>query len=113
MGETKGKASLTCLLAIAEAEASELEAENGRLRERITTQGQTIQAYRDESREWREVAERAQAENEQLRELVSFVLRFETMTDGCGDTCPYVCLNCKNECYFRKVAGELGIEVGE
>lgn len=57
--------------------------------------------------------ERYTKENAELRELVSFVLRFETITDGCGDTCPYVCRNCKNECYFRKVAGELGIEVDE
>jgi Mg2+ and Co2+ transporter CorA len=49
-------------------------AENGRLRDRITTQKQTIQAYRDESREWREVAERAQAENDKLRELVADTL---------------------------------------
>lgn len=46
------------------------ESENASLRERITTQKQTIQAYRDESREWREVAEHAQAENAKLRELV-------------------------------------------
>lgn len=45
-------------------------AEADRLRERITTQKQTIQAYRDESREWREVADHAQAENAKLRELV-------------------------------------------
>ena len=44
--------------------------ENASLRDRITTQAQTIQAYRDESREWREVAEHAQAENDKLRELV-------------------------------------------
>ena len=44
-------------------------AENALLREHITTQKQTIQSYRDESREWREVAERAQAENAELREL--------------------------------------------
>ena len=49
------------------------EAENANLRERITTQKQTIQAYRDESREWREVAECAQAENAKLRELVDFM----------------------------------------
>ena len=51
------------------------------------------------------------AENAKLRELAGFVLPFETVTDGCGDTCPYVCQNCENECYFRKVASELGIEV--
>lgn len=42
--------------------------ESASLRDRITTQKQTVQAYRDESREWREVAERAQAENDKLRE---------------------------------------------
>ena len=57
--------------------------------------------------------EEVEEENDRLRDLTSFVLRFETMTDGCGDTCPYVCLNCKNECYFRKIASELGIEVHE
>ena len=46
------------------------DAENAKLRERITTQKQTIQSYRDESREWREAAEHAQAENAKLRELV-------------------------------------------
>lgn len=44
--------------------------DNANLRERITTQKQTIQSYRDESREWREAAEHAQAENAKLRELV-------------------------------------------
>lgn len=61
-------------------------AENARLRERITTQKQTIQAYRDESREWREVAERAQAKNEQLRELVRvlcYCMQHGRECDGC------------------------------
>ena len=35
MGETDGKDSLTCLLAIAEAEASKLEEENAKLRELV------------------------------------------------------------------------------
>lgn len=48
-------------------------AENANLRERITTQKQTIQAYRDESREWREVAERAQAENVKLKQELEAV----------------------------------------
>lgn len=51
-----------------------ISAQIDELRERITTQKQTIQAYRDESREWREVAERAQAENEKLRELCEDML---------------------------------------
>ena len=50
------------------------------------------------------------ADNRRLRELTRSVLRFETMTDGCGDTCPYACRNCEDECYFRKVAGEIGVE---
>ena len=54
-----------------EREMRPLQAENDRLRERITTQKQTIQSYRDESREWREVADHAQADNTKLRELVS------------------------------------------
>lgn len=37
------------------------------LRKFIRTQIQTTQAYRDELREWREVAERMQAENAKLR----------------------------------------------
>ena len=49
----------------------QLERENAYLCDRITTQKQTIQSYRDESREWREVAERAQAENAKLREQVA------------------------------------------
>jgi len=53
---------------------------------------------------------RALDENAKLRELAGFVLQFETMTDGCGDTCPYACRNCEDECYFRKVAGEIGVE---
>lgn len=48
---------------------------------------------------------------DELRELCRFVLMFTTMTDGCGDTCPYSCNNCQNECYFRKRARELGVEV--
>lgn len=39
-----------------------VDVENAKLRERITAQKQTIQAYRDESREWYEVA----AHNQQL-----------------------------------------------
>ena len=35
MSETEGKASLTCLLAIAEIEASRLEAENEKLRKLV------------------------------------------------------------------------------
>lgn len=59
--------------------------EADRLRERITTQKQTIQAYRDESREWREVADHAQAENAKLRELVKALLT--CATDGDCDEC--------------------------
>ena len=51
---------------------NELLVENVELQQRIT------QAYRDESREWREVAEYAQAENDKLRERVS---ELEELTD--------------------------------
>ena len=61
----------------------ELKAEADRLRERITTQKQTIQSYRDESREWREVADRAQAENAKLRELVRDMMQFFEDGDYC------------------------------
>ncbi len=73
-------------IANVESDLEDAEAENARLRERITTQKQTIQAYRDESREWREVAERAQAENAKLRELVRKVENYERM--GCNK-CAY------------------------
>ena len=54
------------------------------LQQRITTQKQTIQAYRDESREWREVAERAQTENDKLRDLMyerAHVYAIQNMTE--------------------------------
>lgn len=90
--------------------------ENDRLRERITTQKQTIQAYRDESREWREVAERAKAENAKLRELVRDYKRCSVHTDcaGCeydgkpSKHCPY------SPCFsYADELCELGIEVPE
>ena len=76
-----------------------LDSENANLRERITTQKQTIQEYRDESREWREVAERAQAENAKLRELVA-----EIYEDQCDNS---------ERWRYRDRMRELGIEVGQ
>lgn len=46
-----------------------LKAENEQLRQRVTTQKQTIQAYRDESREWQEVAQTYRADNDRLRTI--------------------------------------------
>ena len=66
------------------------DAENAKLRERITTQKQTIQSYRDESREWREAAEHAQAENAKLRELLQDYHLYEH--EDCH-SCRYI-----NEC---------------
>lgn len=78
------------------------ESENASLRERITTQKQTIQAYRDESREWREVAEHAQAENAKLRELCSEMLLYIVY--------PYVCVK---PSVLVERARELRVEVDE
>ena len=92
--------------------------ESAKLRERITTQKQTIQAYRDESREWREAAERAQAENDKLRELCRLFAEYADQ-DRCEGCC--VKTPCRNgeveECplftKIRELARELGIEVPE
>ena len=65
----------------------DLADENHKLRERITTQKQTIQAYRDESREWREVAEHAQAENAKLRELAIWEYALLCHERQCGSWC--------------------------
>ena len=64
------------------------DAENAKLRERITTQKQTIQSYRDESREWREAAEHAQAENAKLRELVKDLNKWLWNGADCTE-CPF------------------------
>lgn len=80
----------------------ELADENTKLRERITTQKQTVQAYRDESREWREVAERAQAENAKLRKLVRWLYEFA-----------YSEYPDRAEELFADELRELGIEVDE
>ena len=93
-------------------------AENARLRERITTQKQTIQSYRDESREWREVAERAQAENAKLRELVSEL--WEGYMDPPCEECQLKdtptcvdCPICAREAAVIDRMRELGVEVPE
>lgn len=79
------------------------DAENAKLRERITTQKQTIQSYRDESREWREAAEHAQAENAKLRELVRDMLPFAEV--GMDDTC--VTRRC---CLFEQCEDVIGVK---
>lgn len=57
-----------------EQRIDELCQENEQLRQRITTQKQTIQSYRDESREWREVADHANDENAKLREQIELLV---------------------------------------
>lgn len=81
-------------------------AEADRLRERITTQKQTIQAYRDESREWREVADHAQAENTKLRELVRAALKCIHTGASCSD-----CRLIAGGCTLQTAMRELGMEV--
>ena len=61
--------------------------DNANLRERITTQKQTIQSYRDESREWREAAEHAQAENAKLTKLARWM--YQVMDESCAVHYPY------------------------
>ena len=93
-----------------QAENDDLKAENANLRERITTQKQTIQAYRDESREWREVAERVQAENAKLRRLVTglkYCSSHPTCTIHTGKTCP---LRSGENYECEELERELGIE---
>lgn len=93
--------------------ATELEAENAKLRERITTQKQTIQSYRDESREWREAAEHAQAENAKLRELVRHLHECMCDIDADGNHECYSCDYEDGRCDFERLMRELGIEVDE
>lgn len=50
-------------------------------------------------------------ENAKLREFAGQVLYFTTMTDGCGDNCPYSSSDCRHECYLREQGRELGLEV--
>ena len=50
-------------------------------------------------------------ENAKLREFAGQVLYFTTMTDGCGDNCPYSSSDCRHECYLREQGRQLGIEV--
>lgn len=63
MSDTKGKSSLTCLLAIAEAEASKLEAENDELRIDVDLMNCQLRARGEERDD-------LQAENAKLRELL-------------------------------------------
>lgn len=81
-----------------------VEIEN--LQQRITTQKQTIQAYRDESREWREVAECAQAENAKLRELVADMWNDMSV---CYEQ--YVRISSSDMRFYRDRMHELGVEV--
>lgn len=83
-------------------------AENANLQQRITTQKQTIQAYRDESREWREVAERAQAENARLRSCLSddadnarqIMAENDRLRELCGRALAVIENNCSACAYF-------------
>lgn len=117
-----------------------LRDENARLLERITTQKQTIQSYRDESREWRGVADargrtidRISVENAKLRELAEsrgWIARMlgeqtarvvnlqelaQDMFDGMCDHDH--CMTCDhwqdgyNGCKYHAAMRELGVEV--
>ena len=93
----------------------ELEAENAKLRERITTQKQTIQAYRDESREWQEIAEargqtidRMSADNASLQELCEDML---SCIEICEAFCKPPTVEMRKE--FASRMYELGVEVEE
>lgn len=95
MSDTDGKASLTCLLAIAEVEASTLEEENDTMRHQLA----------DVTESMGRVEERCA----KLRELVKDTLRNMhgcTFHHSCG-SCDY------EECIYEARARELGIEVGE
>ena len=52
-------------------------------------------------------------QNAKLREFAGQVLYFTTMTDGCGDNCPYSSSDCSHECHLREQGRELGVEVSE
>lgn len=55
--------------------------------------------------------EQAEAENDRLREFAGHVLYCTTMTDGCGDNCPYSSSDCGHECHLREQGRKLGVEV--
>ena len=91
---------------------NELLVENVELQQRIT------QAYRDESREWREVAEHTQAENAELREFAAYLVKYVDPAgyqDICNIECP-ASTRCrgKSTCSFPdwalEKAKELGVE---
>ena len=91
-----------------------LMAENNRLRERITTQKQTIQSYRDESREWREVADHAQVENAKLRgQYEAAIDDYRSEVAKLRELCGYLLPFAKSCGAEHPLMRELGIEVDE
>ena len=111
------------LLYLADVRIDELQAENEQLRQRITTQKQTVQAYRDESREWQVEAEHRSAENAKLCELAAMLytcmyglLRdlapscFDQDEDGCGMDCTSNGEKCCLSLIERRMQA-LGVEV--
>ena len=85
-------------------QATALQAENAKLREEWREYQATIDSLVDECTDHK-------AENAKLREFAGQVLYFTTMTDGCGDNCPYSSSDCSHECHLREQGRELGIEV--
>jgi len=90
--------------------------ENAKLREYITKLEQANIVLDSDNTELRNDMRDMQMfvdENVDLRELAGQVLCFTTMTDGCGDNCPYLSSDCSHKCHLREQGRELGIEVGE
>ena len=84
-------------------ENSKLRDENVELRRKL---GSSIDA--------RSFAERRLGNlSEQYDKLLAFaghVLYCTTMTDGCGDNCPYSSSDCGHECHLREQGRKLGVE---
>lgn len=90
------------------------EDENTNLRERITTQKQTIESYRDESREWREVADHAQVENAKLRgQYEAAIDDYRSEVAKLRELCGYLLPFAKSCGAEHPLMRELGIEVDE
>ena len=110
MSETEGKASLTCLLAIAEAEASKLEAENDELRMDVDLMNCRLRACGEERDDLR-------AENAKLRKLVRGLNWCTESPDGPRVDCERCPLGVVDgeplELMCEKMMRELGIEVDE
>lgn len=86
--------TLCHMIANLESDLKDARTRNAKLLEYITSQKQTIQAYRDESREWCEVAERAQAENAKLREELESVGTAATCQNVAPWYLDFLCSEC-------------------